>query len=83
MLMMKVFLSHPKDIVEISSKNGRNQYSREPFIGGFPKIDHLGIDARIVLHPAESLENTSKCGNVRKYVPKVLTWKSMRKFFFS
>ena len=35
------------------------------------------------LHPAESSENTSKCESNQKIGFKVLTWKSMRKFFFS
>ena len=34
-------------------------------------------------HPAESSENTSKCDSYQKIRFKVLTWKSMRKFFFS
>ena len=34
-------------------------------------------------HPAESSENTAICAKIRKYVPKILTWKSMRKIFFS
>ena len=34
-------------------------------------------------HPAESSENTSKCDSYQKICFKVLTWKSMRKFFFS
>ena len=46
----------------------------------FSRFSHFNI-CNYLFHPAESLENTSKCGNVRKYVPKVLTWKSMRKFF--